>query len=389
MNILICAMLLTSTQYEKLGLTREIILKDYAHILSKCVRLENIGAGKPYSVSRMRFSELLEKKPDTLVSSKKLEQKTTAITFTGDKGISVEFYGDGNIYWYRQGFGYPQRKMPELPDTLLTQCMREAVLVANHQIKDVIVSREPFPYGGGEISLLDPYAAYGINPVTNGIKWGPGEWGRGGLLNHTGQIYMLRLGPIFSKVEPTANAMSEGNALSFAASSVLREEKVSQTNLIQSMGKIITGNPFLGGSYYKKTARTRAISEQNLGVVAYHFQMGNGGFTSSGKPAIAYEIIIDGKTGETLSLGTYASLGGQRASFDIPITVKKTYKSFRIQGLKGTREYKNVSLLLSDNTSEAEKWKDVCVKGDGIFFKAKSDGKSLLRVGEKTYKIKT
>jgi hypothetical protein len=370
-----------------LKLTRSQIKSETAPIISLISKIEQIGKSKE-TKGRPKSAQSLFGNPSNEIRYRfDPERKTYSLTAIGSGQPSISMHGDKSFYKFFRFFEPPATKQSELPETELREYVREAISLVESDSAltsvDFEVSNPGYPTP--EFSQTDPHRMYDLFPKTNGIPWGPGEWGRASLLNYTGEIIFLKLGRRFSSIEENLNPLSISEAEDLAAQAVLGRKQVNQTNVAKSMGKMITGNPFLAGQYFKDTPRVRTITNGNLGVEAYRFYFGNGVFTSDGKPNLAYDVVVDAKTGETLRMLSFATLGGSTQSFKAQIIAKTSYKLLQIRTGKKITTAKNV--VLAKLATPIGKVQDATVKADGIYTAAMIDSKRNIKLGEFWYSV--
>lgn len=239
-------------------------------------------------------------------------------------------------------------------------------------------------YSSDELIKLDPYLTLEMYAENYGIPWGPGRTAQVTIDRFTGRFIHLIRSRAFSSVEKPVDLISQERAEQAAVSAALRLGEVNQTNIVKFNGKFITGNGFLG-SYFKDTPRLAHIAKNNLGVAAYSFQLGNGQFDSQGRPGIAYEALIDAKTGEPISVNGFALFGGPNMMKNFPLKVKSRYKSIWIQKGTDKKRFSNIRLIETGSSQEMAK---ELVYADGIYTLGKLIGKERLLLAGKVYAIR-
>jgi hypothetical protein len=354
-----------------------------------CQQIEQIGAshspyGPPISISAL-FTD-----PQIRVGYESGEPISFLQLFGRGNGMPcLHISEEGRIIMLNRFFGLPPMKQPELPETQLKGYLTEAVnkCITIRNATSYQFEKFPAPYSTTQEKLADQDEAYYIVPTTNGVKWGPGGWGHGILINFTGEITFLKLGGSFTAIEQPASVLSENDAASYAAQVVLSKQEVGQTNVATSHGKFITGNLFIGDEYYQSNPRINAINNNNLGVPAYHFYMGDGTYSASGNPNLVYDIIIDAKTGHCLRMLNFATLGS-------PLLIEKIQPMFPsqpslVQILENAKPIlTKTATLVKTNSKPRGKLRKVIIKTGKTYTPAKCDSKYIIQIGTSLYALK-
>ena len=246
----------------------------------------------------------------------------------GEFAPSIIIYENGFLASYSSFFDTPETKQSELTESELKGYAGQAMrLIAPPMGDDTIeFVRTKSLYSTTERQAMDPQIDLEAFRMTKGMPWGPGRWGKVVLVNFTGEISFVMANRTFSRIEDSTGVMSQDECSHYAASAVLsiKGKECIQTSLTKTGGKFITGNPFLGGQYFTGSERAKKIMADNLGVLAYEYQFGNGDAMVNGQYSVLYEVIVDARTGAALRIRSPMALGvgpGARSrGWSVPIT---------------------------------------------------------------------
>jgi hypothetical protein len=370
-------------------ISAKVIQQKFGPALKQGEQIRSIGKPGSNRISKsFPISQMLLK--ETFASSYEKESGRYRISGGDPNTVALYLFDTGQINMYMGSFNWPEFKQPELPIEELKGYAKQALgLVSFLPLRDSLeLRRIPSSYSDDRMKTTDPRIVFEAFRKTNDIAWGPGPWGKVSLVNFTGEIHFLQAWRTFNRVESTAGVLNQTEAANYAAAAVLRikTKECSQTSLIKTGEKYITGNPFLGGQYFDGSKRVNTIIQENLGVLAYEYQFGNGDVMGGGKYGVVYDVIIDAKTGEPLRIFSPMGLGTQTPSKS-PGWIVPTNKSLVI-----FREGKNILklnaiLVKSEKPTGGQLIPSTMQIGTG-YWKVERIGKKHVKIGNDWYLLK-
>lgn len=308
----------------------------------------------------------------------------------GEFSPSVMVYDTGQIASYSSNYIQPKNKQAELaPSELLGYANLAMGLIARPTGGDFVeFVRTKSLYSTTERQLADPQIDLEAIRKTNGIPWGPGRWGKVVLINYTGEVVLAMANRTFSRIEDSAGVMSQEECIHYAGGAVLsiKGRECTQTSLIKSGGKFITGNPFLGGQYFTGSERVKKIMANNLGVLAYEYQFGNGDAMVNGQYAVLYEVIVDARTGATLRIRSPmalgVSLGAKSCGWQLPTgTVDISFRNGKSVGNLKAVHFSKISEPPKTSTEAST------MQIGKSYWQVERVGSKLVKVGDVWYQL--
>jgi hypothetical protein len=298
------------------------ILKDISviRLIEQVDLIDRIGTKSKMCLSKP-FTSLLNANDPNLRFSFDQSDGTKTFRGFGTEYPCIVVNSKGLIIRVTKTFKSSSQKFSHLNNEQLIRNLKQAISICRPDMKDQDLQyiKRPFPYATEEIKRIDPYASYDIYASKYGLRCGPGNWGSGSLMADTGECYILIFGPTTSTLnDDPGKIISPQEAEDRAADAILGLKEVDLTNCIERFGKIVTGAPFIGKGFYKYTPRVKSVIKNHLGAIAYSFRYGNGKFASDGRPILGYDILVDGRTGEALTISDFAAYGAAGGS-DSPV----------------------------------------------------------------------
>ncbi len=309
----------------------------------------------------------------------------------GEFSPSVMIYNTGQIASYSANYNEPHNKQVELAASELRNYASQAMrIIAPPMGMDTIeFVRTKSLYSTTESQLADPQIDLEATRKTNGIPWGPGRWGKVVLINYTGEVVLAMANRTFSRIEDSAGVMSQDECSHYAASAVLsiKGKECIQTSLTKTGGKFITGNPFLGGQYFTGSDRAKKIMADNLGVLAYEYQFGNGDAMVNGQYSVLYEVIVDARTGAALRIRSPMALGVGPGARSRGWSVPTTPVNVGFRNGKVSDHLKSVHLTKIATTPEGSATSWTMQIGQS-YWQAERIGKNFVKIDGTYYQLK-